>query len=521
MAILGDYHFGAALNGYQETPQSPLGTAYANQIDTRYDDLCMTPLLTAVDLSGSDAAGGGSVGTAATVRAAAFTHGINSPEKLLFARGTKLGAIRLDTRVSLFDGTAAGAGAPYGENVTHLEYTKNAAGTEEVSVCFDNTIYQVITDVPETGGYTASANNESHKYTIMGMAGSDAAASVICGLGRGSGTPQNKVASNTLSGTTTMDGSSWQTRATLGDDLVFTGFAMDGRFWAPHTNAGYYFLDGDGQRYRQQQDELPTDPNNNQGFGAQAFSFLGPGVLSPTIRGLRLIQVGSSRSVGVDLYPTNNTPVNGRYGHAGGSEKWIYMPIYNTLTTNSYICAVRPRQPGDQHSQELSWYVLYELAAKESKLCVSAGFKGSVTSPTIYLGRGSDASWFLEPLTKNPWDDSNISFSTSGTLYGTQQIAPPGKAFDLEKVTLETAACTTANYYAIDLVVTNAATGVEATVRCGAPVVSNGRKSLNIPYGQPVSAYYIKISATGAGSNATPRIKRKNVTVWGKTVDAA
>src|SRR5690242_1550337 len=150
MALIGDWHFNEALNGTQLSPDAPLGTSYGT-LDTRYDDVCMPPLLTSVDLSGSDAAGGGSVGTAATVRAAAFTHGIDSTEKILFARGTKLGAVRLDTRASVFNGTAEGAGAPYSENVTHLEYTKSAAGTEEVSICFDNSIYRPMTACPNTG----------------------------------------------------------------------------------------------------------------------------------------------------------------------------------------------------------------------------------------------------------------------------------------------------------------------------------------------------------------------------------
>lgn len=519
MALLGEWLFNEHLNGVQLSQGAPLGTAYGT-VDTRYDDLCLAPLLTAVDLSGSDAAGGGSAGTASTVEAAAFTGGINATEKILWARGTKLGATRCDTRASIFDGTAEGAGAPYAENVTSLLYTKSAGGTHEVAVCFDNTVYRVITAVPNTGGYTASANNESHKYRIMGVAGSEVAATVVAGLGRGSGTPQNIVASNTLSGSTTMDASAWQTRATLGDEVVFTGFAMDGRFWAPHTNGGYYFLDSDGQRFRQQQEELPYDPNNRQGFGAQTFSYLGPGVLSPTIRGLRLIQGGSSRSVGVDLFPGNTTPVNGRYGHAGGSEKWIYMPIYNTVTGNSYICAMRPRQPGDQHSQPFSWYVLYELSSLESRICLSAGFKGNVTSPTIWVGRGTNVGWFIEPLTQRPWDDSNMTFATSGTLYGTLRVAPPGKAFKPEYITLEVAGCTSANYWAVDLVLTDVR-GVEQTVRCGGPVTSNGVKRLPVPpMRDGVTSFYVKLTGTGAGSNATPRVKRKSVCVWGTEVAA-
>jgi hypothetical protein len=515
--LLGTWEFGSHLLSVEDIRggQGPLGVSYAAGVDTRYDDTCMAPLLTSVSLAGSDAAGGGSVGTAATVRSAAFTGNMNPPEKMLLARGTKLGAIRLDTRASLFDGTAEGAGVPYTEAVNHLHYTKSATGTHEVSICFDDVIYRSITDVPETGGYTASANNESHKYRVMFDGGSDAAATVVLGLGRGSGTVQNKVASNTLSGSTTQDASAWQSRATIGTDVVFTGGAMDGRYALVGTNDGVYLLDSDLQKFRPQQDELPADPNNHQCFGLQAISFLGPGVLNPTIRGLRMSQDANSRSVGVEMYPNNTSPVNGRYGHSTASERWIYMPIYNTVTGESYIMALRPRQPGDAHDQPLSWYTLFELDSLESKICVFSGFKGGVTSPTVWVGRGSDVGWFLEPLTQRPWDDSNMTFGVAGTLYGTLLRRDPDKGKIPEFVTLETAGCTATETIAIDMVFVDRR-GVEQTVRCGAPITKNGRQKLPVPrMAEGVAAFYPKVTLASAGGNATPRIKYRSLRVWG------
>ena len=518
---LGTWVFGTHLGSIEDIRggMGPLGASYANGVDTRYDDTCMTPLLTAIDLSGSDAAGGGSVGTPATARSFAYTNTMNAPDKLVVARGTKLGAVRLDTRVSILNGTAEGAGVPYTADVTHLHYTKSAGGTQEISICFDDVIYRVMTDIPETGGYTATANNQSHKYRIMGDAGSDAAATVVAGLGRAAGTPQNVVYSNTLSGSTTMDASAWQSRATLGNDVVFTGFALDGRFWLVCTNDGVYFLDGDGQRYRPQQDELPTDPNNNQGFGTQSISFLGPGVLNPTIDGLRLSQGLNSRSVGVEMYMTNTSPVTGRYGHPGASAKWGYMPIYNTVTGESYIMAFRPRQPGDAHDQPLSWYVLYELDSLESKFATFAGFRGGVTSPTVYIGAGANVRWFTEPLTQRPWDDTNMSFGVAGTLYGTMLRRSQDKGKKPEHVTLETAGCTSANTIAVDLVFVDR-NGVEQTVRCGAPVTKNGRHRLSVPpMADGVVSFYPKISMVGGGGNATPRLKYRTLRVHGSETD--
>lgn len=521
MATIAEWQFGAHMLGVEDIRggEGLLGVAYGNGVDTRFDDSCLAPLLTAVDLSGSDAAGGGSVGTANTVRAVAFSESMNAPDKAVFARGTKLGAIRLDTRVSIFDGTAEGGGSPYGEDVWDLIYTKSAAGTQEISVGFKDTVYRVITDIPETGGYTASANDESYKIATFGNGGSDAAAPVIAGIGKGSGSVY-KVFSNTLSGTVTMDASAWLERAVLGSDITPTGFAMDGRFWLPATNDGIYFLDSDGQRFRPQQEALPTDPNNNQGFGTQTISYLGPGVLNPVINGLRLTQALNTQSVGVELYPYNTTPVTGRYGHATESPTWVYMPIYNTITGASYVCAMRPRQPGDQHPQPLSWYVLYELAAKESKLCRYSGFKGGVSNGTVWVGRGSDVSWFTEANTRLPWSDTSQAFGTSGTLYGTLLRRNPDRGKSPEWVHIETAGCTASNTIAVDLVMVDHR-GTEQTVRCGGPIVSNGRHRLPVPPGMSAEQFYPKVTFVGAGGNATPRIKYGRLAVMGSTGELA
>jgi hypothetical protein len=153
-------------------------------------------------------------------------------------------------------------------------------------------------------------------------------------------------------------------------------------------------------------------------------------------------------------------------------------------------------------------------------ICVYSGFKGGVPNPTVWIGRGSDVGWFTEPLTQRPWDDSGTSFATSGTLLGTLRVAPPGKVLLPQYVTLETAGCTASNTVAVDLVLTDVR-GVEQTVRCGAPVTTNGVKRLDVPpMRDGVSSFAVKLTMAGAGGNATPRVRRKSVCVWGGVQDA-
>lgn len=512
-----------ALLSYEDISggEGPLGVAYTQNVDTRWDDVVPGPLLTTVDCSGADAAGGGSAGTAATTRSLVSSGGIDSTKKVVIARGTKLAAVRLDTRAQVLDGTMEGAGAPYGEAVTQVFTSVTAGGVTEISVLFDNTAYRVITALPNTGGFTATANNESKKIRHMFLGGSDGSAAVIAGLGRDGSSVMNTVYSNTLSGSTTMDASSWQTRATIsGEAVTFTGGALDGRFWLIATSNGLYFLDSEGQRFRPEQEELPNDPNNDQGYGTQSISYLGPGVLNPTVYGLRLHRGGQSLSVGPETYRFNGSPIQGRAGWAGATARWIYLPIYNPVEGDSYICAVRPRQPGDPHNEVLSYYPIAHLDGKESKVALSTGFEGGQTRETIWVGSGTDVAWFEEGRTNRFPDDTGYTYAASGTLFSTKLRRAPGRKKRVQAIELTTAGCTSSNTIAVDVVYTDH-TGTERTVRFGGTIKSNGLKRLEPPPSRLFEAeeFYLKLTFTRGGASTTaPKVKYGAVRVIGEVV---
>lgn len=494
--------------------RGPLTVNWTQNVDTRFNDAVLGPLVTTVSGAGADAAGGGSVGTPSTANCFAFSESMEATQYLVVGAGTKVRIYKLSDRTQVADGTAEGAGVPYGAAVTDLFFTLSAAGTEELSIGFDDIIYRVITAIAGAS-YTASANNESMKFRIFGHGGSDAAAGVIAGLGRAAGTPMNKVYSNTLSGSTTMDASAWQSRATIsGEAFTFTGFALDGRFWLVGTSNGLYFLDSDGQRYRSLMEEVPNDPENTAGFGLQGISYLGPGVLAPLTRSLRLCQSLNSRSVGVEMFRNNTSPVQGRYGRAGASELWIYLPIYNTITGESYICAVRPRQPGDGHGNELSFYPIIELDTLESKFCVFSEHKGGVTRPTMWAGSGSNVIYWEEGNLGRFPDDTGYVYATSGTLYGTKLRRQPWKKKKVETIELTTSGCNATNYIAVDIVYVDHM-GVEQTVRCGANITSNGHKVIDVPGVIAAHEFYPKLTFTGSGSTSTPRVKYGGLRVYG------
>ncbi len=511
-----------ALNGYEdigygtESLEGVLSCSYSDNTDSRWrGELRLGPLVTTIDCDGADAAGGGSVGTPATVNAFAFSNGINAVDQLVVGRGTKLASIKLSDRTQVMDGTMAGAGAPFAEAVTDLFYTKSANVTEEMSVGFDNTIYQVITALPATGGFTSSANNESIKNRIFGLAGSDNAAGQVAGLGRGA-SGMNIARQNVMTGTVTMDASSWSTRATLsGEAVIFTGFALDGRFWIIGTSNGPYYLDSDGQRFRPLIDSIDNQlsaPTNC--FGLRSWDLLGPAVICPLGRSVRVIKDLQSVSVGPEVFRTNTSPVQGRLGKSDGSEMWDYWPIYNTITGETYICAVRPRQPGDPHGNLLSYYPIITLTDTESKIVAYAGTRGGQANPTVYFGSGTDVAWFLEGRTNRFPDDTNYAYAASGTFYGTELRRYPEKRKKIVRVGFETKSCTSTETVTVSIVYRDHM-NAEKTVALPARS-SNGWQWLNMPSGGiEARAFYPSIAlARGGTTTNSPVVTGDLIVEW-------
>jgi hypothetical protein len=511
-----DWHFGPAFNSEEDirSGEGFLGTDYTQGVDTRFRDTVLGPLLTEVDCSGADAAGGGSVGTPSTTRSMTTSGTINAPEKLVIARGTKLAAIRLDTLAQIFDGSMEGAGAPYGENVLQVIYTKSGDADEQITVTFDDTIMRIIEDIPETGGFTASANGESMKFRYIFQGLSDAAATSYVALGRADGTVNNKVKMNVLSGSTDMDASAFQEIGTIsGDDILPTGGAMLGRFPIVTSDQNVYLVDQDANKFHPIIEGLAKDPDGNQGFGASMLNMFGGSVFVPLERSILRIPIGGLRhSVGPETFSGNTSPVRGRWGRPAQTDRWVYYPVYNVENTESYIVAVRPPERGDFPQNEVQYFPIAYSDGKESKVCHNTGKKGSQARNLIWTGLASNVGYFAEGLQDQFPDDTGYTYASSGTLYGTRLRR--GGMKHVTGVSMQTRGCSSTETIAVDLVYTDFR-GVEKTVRCGAPVGQNGPVTLQVPQGRIEAIdFYPKLSfSRGGTSTNSPKLVHSTLTV--------
>lgn len=491
--------------------EGSLGTDYTENVDTRFTDTVLGPLVTSIDCSGADAAGGGSVGTPATARSMCTSGAINSPEKLLVARGTKLAAIQLTDFTQLLNGSMEGAGAPYAEAVLEVLYTKAADADEQVSILFDNTIYRVLEDIPETGGFTAGANNESHKYRYIFEGQSDSAATSYLGLGRADGTPANQVQLNVLSGATDMDASAWQDIGTISDEGDFTGGAMLGRFPLIARSNGAYLMDQDAQRFRNVTPGVALDSDGNQGYGTAMVSLFGGSVFVPLERSLRIFPIGEqAHSIGPETFPYNTSPVRGRWGRPCETDRWVYWPVYNVENDDSWIVAVRRRLPGDGHMNEFSFFPIAFFDGKESKVMHHTGKKGSQARNVIFAGYDSDVAYFMEGKQDQFPQDTGYPYAAAGTLYGTELQRQPDRFKTITRVIFETAGCSSTETLSVDIIAPNmAATATEETIRFGGTVTQNRHVELVPPQGGfQAYRFYPKLSfARGGTTTNSPKLK--------------
>lgn len=505
-----------SLNSYEdpEQPQQILSVNYMDNCDGRAGDrLTLGPLVTDIDCDGADSAGAGSVGTAATTRSMVFSESMETTNYLVVARGTKLGIISTADRLLKADGTAEGAGVPYTEAVYDLLYTRQGV-TDEISVFFEGIGYRVITAIAGAS-YTASENNETKIVAIGRRMGSDAAAGIVGMLGRSgnSSTALNTVYQNILSGSVTQDASSVTTIATLtGPDLRFTGMAMDGRYWILGTSDGPYYLEADGRRFRPLIEEIDnqlSSPTNC--FGIRRSTYFG--TVIPLERSTRVSNELQGASIGPEIYPRNDSPVRQRVGMGDGSELWDYWPIYNG--TDTYICAVRPRRAEDYVVDEVPvvYYPIIKLSSAESKVVAYAGRRGAQTNRTVYFGNGSNVSWFLEGSTLRFPDDSNYTYASTGTVFGTELRRNPEKLKKIKRIGLSTNNCTSTETVAIDIVYRDQQY-VERTVRCGSPITKNGWTWLTPATGITARTLYPKVTlARGGTTTLSPYVVNRGEVV--------
>ena len=420
------------LNSY-ESESTPLSWAYATGVDTRFPGVVqLAPLITALDFTAQH-------DNATNTRAIAFTEGIttDTAELGVFACGRRLVAVRLDTRIV----TSTASAAAFSSAVTDLEVTKNKAGTQELSACLESNIYQVVTafDVATTT-YTASANNESVINRFISKGDSYEADGQVFGLGQTSSI-ENTIRHNVLTGTVAMDASAWATRATIGGpNITFTGFALDGPFAIVGTNYGPYKFNNDHQVFQPMLPELLGSPSTNNCKGMRAWSKLG--VVIPLERETRLSSGLESKSIGVERFPTNLSPVYGRVTAQGYSEQWGIWNYYNPVADQSYLCWVRPRQPWEYHSNPVSIFPMLALdAGVECEAIEWAAKKGGTTNDTWYVGLDNDAGWMVEGRHFYGPSDTNCTYAASGTIYLSALTRSPGTDKQVKHITFETDGC--------------------------------------------------------------------------------
>ena len=495
---------GPALNSFEDTSSGgtgPLTVDYAQNVDTRFGVACLGPLTNTVTLTAAGGTGTTAIGFAmsGTMNATLFGYVI---------RGTKWAKVQISNMTLISDGTETALA----EAATSIVYTKNAAGTpvQVIAIGMDNTAYRCITAVGAGTTDTHSANNESIINRIMALATPSGTYQRMVGLGRSgaANTGMNTVRYNILSTTVDADASAWGTTATIsGKDITFTGFGLDENFWILGTDEGPFYLDSEFATFRELMPEIGRNASNCVGMGR--WSYLG--LLIPLLRGLRPQKgLQSYGAVGPERYANNTSPVQGRVQGVTGDEQWAYLPVYNIVTGDTYLCAVRPRQPEDWHNNLLSYYPIawYQTTVVGFIEDIDTA-NGTRTSPTTVLGLGTDMGYITRGAIPREIDDTNYRFAASGTEFLTETRRDLDVVKDVQLVTLTTTGCSATQTVTVKLQVEDILTGALRTaITVGAPIASNGFHVLRIPEQDPVSGTRVKpqlVFAT-ASSSASPQV---------------
>lgn len=410
--------YGPIGNSYANSPDEWLSLDHTEDLDSRWgEELWLGPALNNVDLS---AVGG----TTADTSGFADSGGMNATVFLYAIRGTKPAKIRIsDWTVQTANLLTLGAAA------TDIIKTKSANATEEISIAIgDGAAYRVITAVGNfDAADTESANDESYKALKFFEA---YPSNTIAALGAGTGTPSNLVAANEISGTTTMDGSAWATKVVLTSDMVFQSGVLDGIFWAVGTDRGIYVVDSQFLKFKPL---IPTQGRSEWNcFTTHNSPFWG--ALFTTTSGVRYMRtIHDSRSIGPEFITNNTSPVQGPITGMAGDGEWDYANVYNVVTGDTYLCAFRPRVPGEPSSTgtPASWYSLRKYPTSNGSKRSNALFNldtrgGELTNPVLVSGNGPDLSYITKGRVRRWMDDANYTFATSGTATLTELRMPSG-----------------------------------------------------------------------------------------------
>ena len=477
--------WGAAFNSVEGTRygNGQLSVDYTDNVDTRFPNhVCLGPLVTTIDCA---AAGG----TVANVNGFALSGTMNATKFLYAIRGTKWAKIKLSDMTLISDGTETALA----EAATDILYTKTAGGTQEISIGMAATAYRVITTVGNTTTDTHSANDTAELMTIFGLGWP---ADRIVGL------QGNTIKGNVLTGSVTMDADSWSTIATIsGEALTPTGVALDGENIIPGYDNGPYMLDSDANRFRPLIDEIDTNSNHCKGMT----TWFPKGVMIPLADGMRFQKELVGRSVGPETYSENMSPIQGKTTGGAGTNRYFFMVVKNEVTDEAYICACTAAQ---QIHKQLDFYPLVTLTNLDCDAILYVGTAlGSRTNPTLVFGSDDDVAWITIGRGWREYDDTNYTYATSGTWYGTEMRRNPEMVKHPKRILFETAGCNTSGEtITVSLRVTDQR-GVTITEQIGAPITSNGMQILKVS--DRVEGWRIRPEITFASntSSASPSIE--------------
>lgn len=311
-----------------------------------------------------------------------------------------------------------------GEEPTSILATLSPGGTREVSIGMNGTAYHVITTVATFGtADTASANNESKQYRILGQGGVE----------RVFGLKGQVVDSNILtSGGVTMDASAYANVTTIiGRDVIPTGFAMDGNSVVIGTDRGPLYIDEQTRRLVPLIDEIGSNLDNCRGMTTWSLM----GVIIPLQKGLRYFRNGYSASFGIEKWTNNSSPVQGFVTGIAPTEKDIWTTLYNPVTGNTFLMVGVPRREFDHHDNPVSWFTVATFEGKRSDFLMDLDGVGGRSRPTLVGGYGSDMFWLDKGRTPRWFDDDLARFNVGpGTWYGTETRRDPELIKDLEAV---------------------------------------------------------------------------------------
>jgi hypothetical protein len=363
--------------------------------------------------------------------------------------------------------TLARTGLELPEGSTSVFSTRANDGTVELSLGMPSSPYQTMTTTGTLDTWTT--NSASVAARILGLAPD----------GRIVRLASQTAAGNVLSGSITMAAPNWNTVTTIdGQAITMTGFAVDGNLWLIGTTRGPYLLNPTNKDFYPYMPEIGNDEANCHQM--REWSYFG--VKIPLRDGMRYFKNGVSESIGIERFGGNLSPVRGYPTAQAGSTRWGYEAWYDELTGDTWICAVRPRQVGDHHTNPQSYYPIARLTDLACEWLEIINDSNVRTNPTLVGGYGSNMFYMTLGRIEREIDDTNYTYQTSGTTYLTELRRYPHLIKDVEAWEFESSNATAARTITLGVTADGGSNGNYAAVTGNA-----FNRLLNVSAGVPLS----------------------------------